>query len=162
MRAGGWLERRRTERTAAEAKAEHQELADAYKAVRDQHAPVIDRHQQLANQLERHRTDRGETHADQHAPDPAAIERKLEALGTWHDWATGQPVTQPDLVVSVTVLRDTAVDRGQFWEIREQYGELAETLTDWAREPAHRVRLPEPPRIQIERPGMDLGLDIGF
>ncbi len=33
MRAGGWLERRRTERTATEAKTEHQELAEAYRAV---------------------------------------------------------------------------------------------------------------------------------
>lgn len=113
--ARGFLDRRRTDRAALEADAGHNAAKINLAEVRERHQPVISRHDQLVEQLAKLGRDRGELSFDRYRENPEMVQQKLEALGTWHGWAVGKPVTEAELVSAVTTIRGLAAGRGQDW-----------------------------------------------
>ena len=65
----------------------------------------------------------------------------LDALDTWHDWATGKPVTQESLVEAVTTLHEIAAH-----EPDNGTRQLANVIQQWAEQ--HGVELTRPPAQQ--------------
>ena len=71
----------------------------------------------------------------------AAAEKHVDALDTWHDWATGKPVTQEHLLEAVTTLHENSAhqpDNGT--------RHLADVIHEWAKQ--HGLELTTPPAQQ--------------
>ena len=81
----------------------------------------------------------------------AAAEARVDALDTWHDWATGKPVTQDSLLEAVTTLHEIAghePDNGT--------RQLADVIQEWAEQ--HGVELAPPP-VEPHR-SIETGIEI--
>ena len=73
----------------------------------------------------------------------SAAEAHVDALVTWHDWATGKPVTPDRLIDTVTTLHDIAAH-----EPDNGARQLANVIHEWAQQ--HGVELTAPP-VQQQR-----------
>jgi hypothetical protein len=76
----------------------------------------------------------------------STAEARVDALDTWHDWATGKPVTQEGLAEAVTTLHEIAAhepDNGtpQLAEVIHQWAE--QQGIEFARPPAQQHRTVE-------------------
>ena len=81
----------------------------------------------------------------------STAEARVDALDTWHDWATGKPVTQERLAEAVTTLHEIAAhepDNGTL--------QLAEVIHQWAEQ--YGVELGRPP-VQQHRT-IETGIEI--
>ena len=74
----------------------------------------------------------------------STAEARVDALDTWHDWATGKPVTQESLEEAVTTLHEIAAH-----EPGNGTRHLADVIHQWAAE--HGVELARPP-LQLDVP----------
>ena len=81
----------------------------------------------------------------------SAAEAHVDALVTWHDWATGKPVTPGRLVDTITTLHDIAAH-----EPDSGARQLANVVHEWAQQ--HGVEL-TPPRVEQHR-SIETGLEI--
>ncbi|MEN9647066.1 MAG: hypothetical protein RL238_3735, partial [Actinomycetota bacterium] len=68
----------------------------------------------------------------------STAEARVDALDTWHDWATGKPVTQERLAEAVTTLHEIAAH-----EPDNGTRQLANVIHQWAEQ--HGVELTRPP-----------------
>ena len=78
-------------------------------------------------------------------------EARVDALDTWHDWATGKPVTQESLEEAVTTLHEIAAH-----EPDNGTRQLANVIHQWAEQ--HGVELTRPP-VQQHRT-IETGIEI--
>ncbi|MGB8862330.1 MAG: hypothetical protein WCC60_23950, partial [Ilumatobacteraceae bacterium] len=67
----------------------------------------------------------------------SAAEARVDALDTWHDWATGKPVTEESLAEAVTTLHEIAAH-----EPDNGTQQLANVIHQWAEQ--HGVELTRP------------------
>ena len=83
----------------------------------------------------------------------SAAETHVDALVTWHDWATGKPVTPDCLFDTVTTLHEIAAH-----EPDNGTRQLANALHLWAQK--HSVELTPPPVQQqrATRTGIEIDL----
>ncbi len=81
----------------------------------------------------------------------STAEARVDALDTWHDWATGKPVTQESLEEAVTTLHEIAAH-----EPDNGTRQLANVIHQWAEQ--HGVELTRPP-VQPHRT-IETGIEI--
>ena len=81
----------------------------------------------------------------------SAAAAHIDALDTWHDWATGKPVRQDRLVEAVTTLQEVATNRPD-----DGTRQLAEVVHRWAGQRAVQLH---PPSVQQHR-SMGTGIEI--
>ena len=81
----------------------------------------------------------------------SAAETHVDALVTWHDWATGKPVPADRLVDTVTTLHDIAAH-----EPDNGTRQLAMVIQEWAQQ--HGIELTRPP-VQQQRT-IETGIEI--
>ena len=84
----------------------------------------------------------------------SAAEASVDALDTWHDWATGKPIDQQRLVEAVTTLDEIAAlqpDNGT--------RQLADIIHEWAEE-QRGIELTRPPVVQHRSVGMEIDIDL--
>lgn len=81
----------------------------------------------------------------------SAAEARVDALDTWHDWATGKPVGQDRLVETVTTLHENAAHEPDNGSRR-----LADVIHPSAEQ--HGVHLTRPP-VERHR-SIETGIEI--
>ena len=143
----------RTELAAAnETVTETRELlADAREQAREPHARRNTARQQIEtarNMLRNHDILTNWNYLPEHL---SAAEAHVDALVTWHDWATGKPVTPARLIDTVTTLHDIAAH-----EPDNGTRQLADVIHEWAEQ--RGVELTRPP-VQQQRT-IETGIEI--
>ena len=128
-------------------------LADARGQAREPHARRNVARQQIEtarNMLRNHDILTNWNYLPEHL---SAAEAHVDALVTWHDWATGKPVTQDRLFDTVTALHDIAAH-----EPDNGTRQLADVIHEWAEQ--HGVELTAPPLQQqtAARTGIEIDL----
>jgi hypothetical protein len=83
----------------------------------------------------------------------SAAAAHVDALDTWHDWATGKPVTQDRLAEAVTTLHEIAAHHPE-----DGTRQLADVIQYWAEQRGVRLH---PPPIELHR-SMGTGIEIGL
>jgi hypothetical protein len=90
----------------------------------------------------------------QHLPEHlSAAEARVDALNTWHQWATGNPVTRQQLTQAVTTLREVAAQ-----EPTNGARQLADVIDEWARQQGIQLSPPLVERQRSVRTG--IGIDL--
>jgi len=83
----------------------------------------------------------------------SAAEASVDALNTWHDWATGKPVTQETLVEAVATLHEIAAH-----EPDNSTQQLANVIHQWAEQ--HGMELTWPVTQQHRSIESSVGIDL--
>ncbi len=83
----------------------------------------------------------------------STAEARVDALDTWHDWATGKPATQESLVEAVATLHEIAAH-----EPGNGSSQLANVIDQWAEQ--HGVELARPPIEQHRSVGVEMDVDL--